>query len=297
MKTKTKNTPAVSRWGKAALLASCALLLTSLQASATSPATIGVDLGADGIQTGSTVPPSQFNNTGAFALGINLGNSPAFSLSGSAQVVGDVEAAGNGNVSLAGAPKITGRLSYYDPGVLNRSGSPVITGTIYNNTATNSLLNAGVTAANTASTTANGFAATASLPGNVIDNQNLTLSIAANTQAVYKLTSLTETGVYKLTLSGTATSAVVVDVSGALTLGNSAQITLTGGLTWNHVLFNLTGTASSTLSGASVMSGIILANKSLVTLSGSAAVDGAVIANQIALSGTATITRPPIVSP
>jgi cytoskeletal protein CcmA (bactofilin family) len=45
------------------------------------------------------------------------------------------------------------------------------------------------------------------------------------------------------------------------------------------------------------MSGIILANKSLVTLSGSATVDGAVIANQIALSGTATITRPPIVSP
>jgi cytoskeletal protein CcmA (bactofilin family) len=277
--------------GQAALLASCALLLTNLQASA---ATLGVDLGADGFQTGATIPPAQFNNAAIFGLG--AGGGDIVSLNGSSQVFGDVAVQGSGNTKLGGSSKINGRLSYKSTGNLSVAPKAAISGPIYHNSATDSLLTAGTAAALNASSAAFGFAPTAGTPTTLNQKINLTLSTGVNTRAVYTLQDFKLANNVTLTLQGTASSAFVFNVKNDFMLGTSSKVVLSGGLTWNHVLFNVLNKDVS-MNDSEQITGILLAAHNKVTLSNSAQVTGGIIANQIVLNDSAKVTRPPIVSP
>jgi hypothetical protein len=88
-----------------------------------------------------------------------------------------------------------------------------------------------------------------------------------------------------LTLSGPATSSFVINVSSGITLG-AAAILLTGGLTPDNVIFNVTGgnvsvTGTSPVAGTGVLNGIVMDLNGTVTISGSNdRVNGEIIAGQ-----------------
>src|SRR6516164_6030346 len=98
----------------------------------------GVDLGAAG----------RTKQWAVFTLGNNV--SLNVNMSGQALVIGDVGAAGTGNVTVgSGQARIQGNLYQHTGGNLNNSGT--ITGSRFQNPATDSLLNQAATDAQNAS--------------------------------------------------------------------------------------------------------------------------------------------------
>jgi len=86
-------------------------------------------------------------------------------------------------------------------------------------------------------------------------------------------------------------------VSSAFSLSGSAKIVLSGGVTWDNVLFNVHGTGSDVqLNGNTSLEGILMATKRKVGLSNMALVKGEIIANKISLSGSAQVIHPPVTS-
>jgi hypothetical protein len=90
-----------------------------------------------------------------------------------------------------------------------------------------------------------------------------------------------------LTISGTSSTDVVVNVSGDLKLSGGAGIKLAGGLLASHVFVNVLGTGGDVaLSGGSNLAGQVLAADRKVAMSGASIVNGKVIAGRdIALTG------------
>jgi hypothetical protein len=294
MKQKTKNKPSIFRMGKAALLASCALLLPHLQATAatTTLASSGLSLNLSqcGIGTGA---PGQLSNLAIFTLGAGSGDTDT--LSGNAIVSGDMAVAGSGKITLSNSARIQGNLSYKTTGTLTRTGNTtVITGTVYKNSSTDSILNLGVSAANLASSIASALPASSGYPTTI--NSNTSLSLTSSGLAVLKLSDFKLSNNAVLTLQGTAASAFVINVNNTFSLA-SATVKLSGGITWDHVIFNVANTGSATLTGNSLFNGVLLAAKRNVSLADNAIVNGAIIANTVALSANARCVRPPLVSP
>lgn len=286
------NIKSILRLGKAALLGSCALLVAAAQASAAETAAASsssFDLSACGI---GPAAPGQFSNLAIFTL--NAGNGDTDILSGNAQVQGAVAVAGSGKISLSNFSQIKGNLSYKTNGTLTKGSTTNITGSIYKNSSTDSLLNAGASAALFVSSFANSLNASSGYPTTI--NSNSSLSLNSSGLAVLKLTDFKLSNNATLTLQGTASSFYVINVQKDFSLTN-AYVKLSGGLTWDHVLFNVRGSSGlTTISGTSEFNGILLAANRTVTLKDNSKLIGAVVANTVNLSGN-SIVRCPTVSP
>jgi len=240
----------------------------------------GVDLGEAGR-----------SNWAVFTLG--NGVSQNVNISGQSFVTGDVGAAGNGNVLLgSGQATINGNLYYHTGGKL--SGPGIITGKKFQDTTTTDpLLNDAAADAQEASDQAWALPVTPAYSSltnvNVSAGQNIT--ITGSGCVVLKLQNfIISSGTF--TLSGTAGTSFIINVSKAFSLSNSAQIVLGAGIRPQDVLFNVRGTGTVSLSGASQLNGILLATKRTVSISGQAAVTGEVIANSVVLSGNASVVTP-----
>jgi hypothetical protein len=231
-----------------------------------------------------------------FSLGGNIGISDASYNASFNDVIGTVGSAGSGNLTVS-AGRVDGDAWLHTGGKKGLSGGAVITGHVFQDSAHDAILNQAVTDATNASATANSLAATAGSPTTIsLSNSSATysaLSLGTNGTYVMKLTDFV-LGNSTITLDGTSTEHFVIDVSRYFLLSGASQVVLEGGLTAQDVLFNVTGTnsVSSSLSGASKLSGIILAANRTVTLSGGSVVNGEIIAQTVTLSGSSQVRNP-----
>lgn len=207
--------------------------------------------------------------------------------------MGSVAVGGSGKISMAGMSRIEGNLSYKTNGTLTKAATATITGSTFQNSNTDSLLNAGSSAALQASSFLDGFSASSGYPTTI--NSNTSLSLTTSGVAVLKLTDFKLSNNATLTLNGTASSFFVINVKKGFSLDN-ANVVLSGGLTWDHVLVNIRGGGSAAMKGNSEFNGIILAPDRDFEMSGSSRIVGALVANKLKMSGNSSI-RCPNVSP
>lgn len=287
-KSAFPRTSMLSSRFKNRLLAAFAIFfaLNPFSANADLFTTCGVDLGAAG----------RTKSWAIFSLGGGI--TTAADATGSSYIGGDVGAAGNGNVNLGGNAILDGDLYYHTPGVLRVKGNSRITGTTHQNAATDALLNQGVIDAMNASTAAWNHAISPQYAGFALKkNKNNFLTAAPGECVVLRLTDFVLTS-GTLTLTGSANSAFIINVTGQFSLSNHSNIILAGGITWDSVLFNVRGSGSTvSLSGQSTLNGILMANNRTVNLSGGSTVNGEVIANSVSMSGGSRVVRPPVASP
>ena len=213
-----------------------------------------------------------------------------------ATVNGDVGVSGNGIISLA-STTLNGNLYYGSHGSLQMSGTSVITGAKIHDQ--DAMLNNAVAAAMAAS-----GAASALLPNRSFNNfklkktQTAILTGAPGETVVLNLKIFALSGNATMTLNGAATTNFVINVKSQFSLLANSRIILAGGLNWNNVLFNITGTgANALIAGQSSFQGILMANQRTVQVRDQATVRGQIIANRILLSGASQITHPPVTSP
>ena len=96
---------------------------------------------------------------------------------------------------------------------------------------------------------------------------------------------------------GDSSTTFVIDVKNEFGMGGNSRVTLSGGLTWDNVLFNLGGEGDAFLAKNAQLDGIILARKRSVEVKGSAQVRGEIIAGRVVLTGASVVGRIPVVSP
>lgn len=239
---------------------------------------------------------------GAFSLGGGITETDTIDqFTGTTDIFGDVGVAGDGNITMNGSATIHGDLYYRTPGTLTLKGNAMITGVKHHDASSDAQLDNGVTEATLTSDDAFSrpvtptYATTTNIQ--LSGNQNFTISGAPFQTVVLKLQNLTITS-GTLTLAGTITTNFVINVTNQFSLTNHAQIILSGGVTWDNVLFNVRGTGSPvTLDGQSILRGVLMANNRTVSNGGGSLVYGEVIANKVTLSGSAQIQHPAITSP
>jgi len=296
-----------------ALLAAISLAgITTANAASFFDSTIaGINLGnASGGNTGS------YRNWAVFALsgGVTISNN---SLDSQYEVLGNVGVGGSGTLTMT-LSEVKGT-AYFGNQANKWNGGGTITGGVSYTAADKTYLATAVTNANSATaaaallaTVTTGLSVSGSTPAAVLTGSiaspallslnNVAGGITDNGHSgtyVLNLSSLALTGANAiLTLTGTATTNYVINVSQALSLTSNAQFVLSGGLQPQNVLFNVktTATTAVTISGASVLNGIILATNRTVNLSGASKVVGEVIGQTVSLSGSSQV-RNPLVSP
>jgi hypothetical protein len=228
---------------------------------------------------------------------------------GAFQITGDVAMAGAySNLNLSGYGSLSGDRYLQTTSNETRQGThTVLGGSKFSSNSTNTALNNAVTALKTVSTTAAGLTKTNGSPSSISLNHN-NLSFSNNPFAgkyVMNLSSLVMSNNSVLTLTGSAGSAFVINVSGAFSLTSGAKIVLAGGLTTSDVLFNVTGnTGAFTIAGGSLFNGTLLAYNSTkngtqrtLTVDGAGTlVTGQLIANKVIVSNGAKVRKPPKVS-
>jgi len=238
----------------------------------------------------------------AFSLGGGVTETDVIDqFTGTTDIYGDVGVAGDGNISLSGSATIHGDLYWETSGTLKLSGNAQITGMRHHDLASDAILGNGVSEANATSTHAATFASSsfyASLT-NITSSMTLTAQHdRPGNSTVLNLNSIVLGNQSTLTLNGTATDVFILNVSNQFSLTSQSKIVLTGGLSWDDVLFNIKGNGSDiTLDGQSTLNGILMANKRTVSLTGGSLVAGEVIANKIKLSGSSRIVNPSVASP
>src|ERR1700736_6689475 len=133
---------------------------------------------------------------------------------------------------------------------------------------------------------------------NLRKNQNITVSGAPGETVALSLTNFIMTGSSTFTLQGAATTSFVINVNQQFSLSGSARIILSGGVQWNHVVFNVLGKGSVvTLRDVSSLTGILNANDRTVRMTDQARVYGQVNAKKLQLLEHSRIIEPPVVSP
>jgi hypothetical protein len=241
---------------------------------------------------------------GVFSLGGGINEADDFS--GQTHICGDVGVDGNGNIKMSGSSTIDGDLYYHTGGTFTRTGSARVTGMIHHDMASDMVLGTTTTNANSIDMQANGMSDSMNYtvngqPGpltNVNGNQNITvMATAPGTNVVLKLTNFIRNG-GTFTLSGSMTNNFIINVSKQFSLSGSSKIVLSGGVTWDNVLFNVHGTGTDvTLSGQSTMAGILMATKRTVNISGTVIIGqnqtggpfGEVVGNKVVLSSGARV--------
>lgn len=270
----------------------CLLLVPAFLLLLLSAAPARADLSSAGIDLGAA-DRNDTRNWAVFTLG--SGN-VIDSLSGNVSIGGingtmaDFGAAGAGKLNLSGNTNLNGTLYQHTSGSLNTSGNTKISGGIRRDNASNVQLAKGAQDAITASNKAYALPATAGYPTTINTNQSMNLSGSGN--VVLKLTDFVLSGGATLNLQGTAQTAYIINVSKNFSI-SSGNVALSGGLTWDNVLFNVRGTGTVNLSGNTNLNGTILATSRVFNASGNTSITGQVIADRVNLSGNFNLKRPP----
>ena len=228
------------------------------------------------------------NKWAVFTLGSGVNDVNV--MSGGASIWGDTAFAGSGKSNLSGTGTIRGEAVSHSSGSMVKSSGFTITGGTVNNR--DAQLNQGVAQAISASNAAFVMPASAGYPTTINQNTSLSLSGAANQTVVLQLTDFVLSNTAALTLQGTATTTYIINVTNKFSLTGSSIVQLSGGLTYDNVLFNVRGTGDVTMGSSAVLNGIVLATNRTMKMSGSATVYGQVIANKVALSGVSSVRRP-----
>jgi small nuclear ribonucleoprotein (snRNP)-like protein len=119
-----------------------------------------------------------------------------------------------------------------------------------------------------------------------LNGSSLTISGGANEKVVLKLTDFILTNDSVFTLSGTATTAFIINVMNTFSLASNSTISLLN-VPASNVLFNIRGTGTTVeLTGGSTMSGTLLALRRTVRLRHRSRVVGRIIAYQNILSNS-----------
>jgi hypothetical protein len=212
-------------------------------------------------------------------------------------VAGDVGIAGKGGIILSGNTTINGDLYYRGNGKLWISGNSSVTGALFHNQ--DSLLDLAVSQAIATSKAAAALPSTRAFTNLELErDQSTTLTGAPGETVVLSLRDFEMTGNSTLTLQGTATTMFIINVKRQFFLSGNARIVLSGGVTWNNVLFNVRGKGSDVrIMNQAHFEGVLMANRRTVKILGYATLSGSVIGNRVVLSGSATVTHPPVTSP
>src|SRR5215472_871198 len=225
------------------------LVAGMLAASAIHPAKAGYIT-----DTLGTAGPSDFGF-------LALTGSTDIALNGPGQSVGNVGIS-SGTLSLNGSagPEVNGNVLLALGANISIGNPPQVTGSVL----TNQNLSQANTDARNASATFSALSPTQGVAGGQV-NGTTTINGTAGTNVV-DITSLNLGNGQSLTLNGPAGSQFVVNDTGNFIL-NSGRINLTGGLTDNDVVFNVTATGnaiqtSGGLNNESVVNGILLAPNS-----------------------------------
>jgi hypothetical protein len=163
-----------------------------------------------------------------------------------------------------------------------------IHGTRFQDSTHDTILDQGVIDAMNADAAAFSMASTYPSITNIQTGSNYTLT-ANNDCTVLKLTNFKLSG-GTFTLVGTATQHFIINVTNTFSLSGGTKIVLSGGLTFDNVLWNIHGTGTDvSISGSSSITGIVMATQRKVNLSGSTIDKGEIIANQLVMSGSSQI--------
>ena len=101
----------------------------------------------------------------------------------------------------------------------------------------------------------------------------------------------------ELTLDGAADTVLVVRISGRMKVGSGAKVTLSGGLTPDHVLWNAEGKGSVKLNSASEFNGTILSGERRKLRAGAfAKVHGALYGLKVQMKRQVTLDHQPFIS-
>jgi hypothetical protein len=199
----------------------------------------------------------------------------------------------SGSFNLSGGSTVTGDL-VYDSGVMrNISGGSIVRGRTYQD---NTTIDNALSDAQMLSDAAFAEAVTAryaTLTSVNLNHSSLTITGGADEKIVLRLTDFVLTNNSIFTLSGTATTAFIVNVTNNFSLSSNSSISLLN-VPASNVLFNILGTGSTVvLRGGSTMSGTLLALHRKVRIRGRSHFEnGRVIANQVNMSRHANLLTP-----
>ena len=218
-----------------------------------------------------------------------------------------------GNVGMAGSGVLTMTNSWIKGSAYTNTGATIISPYITNTgtagpTVNATYLSSAATSATNSSTAAafmtnvtgglstTGFGPVNSIPTTIALATAASITGLANQTYVLNLTDLTLSGAgAMLTLDGASTTNFVINVNRYMSLSANAQIKLgTGGIGQNNILYNVTNanTNDVTLSGGSIVNGIILAPTRNAKLTSGAVVYGEVIAKGVSLTGRSKVINP-----
>lgn len=236
---------------------------------------------------------------GAFSLGGGIVTDDDATMVGTTDIYGDVGIAGNGNLTMTGNSTIHGDLYWRSNGTLTMKGNAKVTGNKFHNM--NSVLDNGVTEAMNSSALAASYASSTLYSG----INSITMSMTLNAQhdrpgnsTVLNLMTFNLGNNQTLTLNGAANDVFIFNISGTFVMGAQSQILLTGGLSWDDVLFNVRGSGTNvTLNAQSTLRGVLMANNRTVTMDGGALVYGEVVSDKLTMKGGSQIQHPPLSSP
>lgn len=223
--------------------------------------------------------------TGHHAANANVSIANA---SNAGYVNGNVGMGSTGNISDSGTP-ISGSLQAASGAGINGNVAANVAGGVFQNAASQALLNTAKADAASAAAAASALSSTAIA--------NITAGGTLSTPGVYSLAKINLSGAV-LTLSGSASDYYVFNISDSLTLSH-ASIVLDGGLTPDNVLYNITrvgGTGlgmSGGLSTESVLYGIVLANDSQVQETPGLVVGEIISGDNISIASGAQVSKVP----
>ena len=234
------------------------------------------------------------------ALALGSGNvTDVTDFSAQSSLVGDVGAV-RGDVKFSGGSSIHGDVYLHTTGHYKNSSTGEHPGAIHQDPFTNMLLdqakldamNASMAAFNKPNMGPPGLTSLTNFRSSHGGNWN----ISGYGCVVLHLGNFMMTG-GTFTLTGTATDAIIINLTGTLTLTGNTTFVLSGGLTWDSILFNIVGSGGDVqISGQAFMQGIILATQRRVVVNGSRGVFGEVIANRVRLTGSGRIVNPSVQS-
>jgi choice-of-anchor A domain-containing protein len=239
-----------------------------------------------------TLPSNQDTLSGGQ---INIGSASVFAvltsssdwIRGGSVVKGDI-GIDQGKFTLSGGSDVFGDLIYHKGVAFNTSGGS-IHGRAYSD---DPLIDSALMDAQMLSDAAFAEPVTpryATLTSVNLNHSSLSITGGANEKVVLRLTDFVLTDNSTFTLSGTATTSFIINVTQNFSLTSHSHISLVN-VPASNVLFNLRGTRSTfALKGGSTMSGTLLALNRKVKIKHSK-VFGRVIANQLKITKHSVLT-------
>src|SRR5215813_13976806 len=235
-----------------------------------------------------TLPDGQINRGSASVFTVLTSSSDW--IRGGSVVQGDI-GIDEGKFTLSGRSDVFDDLVYHSGVVIKTSGGSVH-GRSYSD---DPLIDSALMDAQMLSDAAFAESVTpryASLTSVNLNHSSLTIAGGANEKVVLNLTDFVLTNSSIFTLSGTATTSFIVNVTETFSLRSNSHISLVN-VPASNVLFNIRGTGSTvSLRGGSTMPGTLLALNRKVRIKGGSQVVGRVIANQVKITKHSSVLTP-----